>query len=91
MKIFDCFMYYNEDHILDLRLNYLNNFIDHFVIVESIYNHKGEKKGLNFDMKNFLTDINSGTSSVKAYLQLCKKLDKTKIVIQLLVQSYLTI
>ena len=46
-------MYYNEDHILDLRLNYLNNFIDHFVIVESIYNHKGEKKGLNFDMKNF--------------------------------------
>jgi len=53
MKIFDCFMYYNEDHILDLRLNYLNNFIDHFVIVESIYNHKGEKKGLNFDMKNY--------------------------------------
>ena len=53
MKIFDYFMYYNEDHILDLRLNYLNNFIDHFVIVESIYNHKGEKKGLNFDMKNF--------------------------------------
>ena len=53
MKIFDCFMYYNEDHILDLRLNYLNKFVDHFVIVESIYNHKGEKKGLNFDMKNF--------------------------------------
>ena len=46
-------MYYNEDHILDLRLNYLNKFIDHFVIVESIYNHKGEKKGLNFDMKNY--------------------------------------
>ena len=32
-------------------------------------------------MKNFLTDINSGTSSVKAYLQLCKRVDKTKYVL----------
>ena len=44
MKIFDCFMYYNEDTILDLRLNYLNHFVDHFVIVESTFNHRGEKK-----------------------------------------------
>ena len=53
MKIFDCFMYYNEDIILDLRLNYLNKFIDFFVIVESLYNHKGEKKNLNFNIKNY--------------------------------------
>ena len=53
MKIFDCFMYYNEDFILDLRLNYLNKFIDFFVIVESLYNHKGEKKNLNFNIKNY--------------------------------------
>ena len=53
MKIFDCFMYYNEDHILDLRLNYLNTFIDHFVIVESIYNHKGEKRELKFNPSKF--------------------------------------
>ena len=53
MKIFDCFMYYNEDFILDLRLNYLNKFIDFFVIVESLYNHKGEKKNLNFSIKNY--------------------------------------
>ena len=44
MRIFDCFMYYNEDLILDLRLNYLNKFVDFFVIVESTFNHKGEKK-----------------------------------------------
>ena len=44
MKIFDCFMYYNEDTVLDLRLNYLNQFIDQFIIVESTFNHKGEKK-----------------------------------------------
>ena len=32
MKIFDCFMYFDEDLILDLRLNYLDPFVDHFVI-----------------------------------------------------------
>ena len=36
MKIFDCFMYYDEEMILDLRLNYLNNYVDYFIIVESI-------------------------------------------------------
>ena len=35
MKIFDCFMYMNEDVVLDLRLNYLNEYIDQFIIVES--------------------------------------------------------
>ena len=53
MRIFDCFMYYNEDLILDLRLNYLNKFVDFFVIVESTFNHKGEKKKLNFNISKF--------------------------------------
>ena len=53
MKIFDCFMYFDEDLILDLRLNYLNNFVDYFVIVESIFNHNGEKRKPNFDIKKF--------------------------------------
>ena len=53
MKIYDCFMYYNEDVILNLRLNYLNKFVDNFVIVESKFNHKGEKKNLNFNIKKF--------------------------------------
>ena len=44
MKIYDCFMYYNEDVVLDLRLNTLNKFVDFFVIVESRFNHRGEKK-----------------------------------------------
>ena len=38
MKIFDCFMYFDEEMILDLRLNILNTFVDYFVIVESKYN-----------------------------------------------------
>ena len=35
MKIFDCFMFFDEEVLLDLRLNYLNNYVDEFVIVES--------------------------------------------------------
>ena len=33
MKIIDCFMYFNEDLILDLRFNILDKFVDYFVIV----------------------------------------------------------
>ena len=53
MKIFDCFMYFDEDTVLDLRLNYLNKYVDKFVIIEAEYNHKGEKRKPKFDIKNF--------------------------------------
>ena len=53
MQVFDCFMYYNEDTILDLRLNYLDKYVDYFIIVESTFNHRGQKKELNFDIKKF--------------------------------------
>ncbi len=53
MKIFDCFMYFDEDVVLDLRLNYLNNHVDKFVIVESKYAHNGKKRDLNFNIKKF--------------------------------------
>ena len=53
MKIFDCFMYFDEDLILDLRLNYLNDFVDKFVIVESTYSHNGEKRKPQFDLSKF--------------------------------------
>ena len=53
MKIFDCFMYFDEDLVLDLRLNTLNNNVDYFVIVESIFTHRGEKRDLKFDIKKY--------------------------------------
>ena len=53
MKIFDCFMYFDEEIILDLRLNFLDKYVDHFVIVESNYTHKGEKRELKFNPKKF--------------------------------------
>ena len=53
MKIFDCFMYFDEEIVLDLRLNSLNKYVDYFVIVESVFTHKGEKRELKFNHKKF--------------------------------------
>ncbi len=46
-------MYFDENLVLELRLNLLDKYVDYFVIVESKYNHKGEEKNLNFNIKNF--------------------------------------
>ena len=53
MRIFDCFMYFDEELVLDLRLNYLNPYVDYFVIVESSFTHRGEKRNLKFDISHF--------------------------------------
>ena len=53
MKIFDCFMYFDEDIVLDVRLNYLDKYVDQFIIIESEYNHKGEKRTPLFDINKF--------------------------------------
>ena len=53
MKIFDCFMYFDEETVLELRLNTLNQYVDYFVIVESNFTHKGEKRDLLFNPKKF--------------------------------------
>jgi beta-1,4-mannosyl-glycoprotein beta-1,4-N-acetylglucosaminyltransferase len=46
-------MFFDEEVLLDLRLNYLNNYVDKFVIVESPYTHSGEKRKLLFDINAF--------------------------------------
>ncbi len=53
MNIYDCFMYFDEDLLLDIRLNTLNKYVKKFVITEATYTHNGSPKKLNFDIKNF--------------------------------------
>ena len=50
MKIYDCFSYWDEDLLLDLRLNVLNDFIDYFVIVEGNKTWQNNFKKLRFDI-----------------------------------------
>ena len=53
MAIYDCFQYFNEDHVVDLRFNILNEYVDYFVVSESTKTHQGKSKKINFDIKNF--------------------------------------
>ena len=53
MKIFDCFMYFDEEIVLEVRLNMLDKYVDYFVIVESTYNHRGDKRRLLFNINKF--------------------------------------
>ena len=53
MKIYDCLIYFNEDLLLDLRFNYLDKYVDKFVIVESTYTHSGKKRDLLFNINKF--------------------------------------
>jgi hypothetical protein len=43
-KIYDCFPFFNELDILDIRLHELNDVVDHFVICESAYTFTGAPK-----------------------------------------------
>jgi beta-1,4-mannosyl-glycoprotein beta-1,4-N-acetylglucosaminyltransferase len=53
MNVYDCFMYFDEDLLVDLRFNILNNYVSKFVITEATYTHNGTKKKLKFDINNF--------------------------------------
>ena len=53
MKLYDCFMYYDEDLLLDIRFNILSKFVDKFVITEAKYLHNGKRKNLNFKINKF--------------------------------------
>ena len=47
-------MYYDEDLLLDIRLNVLDKYVKKFVITEATYTHNGSKKKLNFNIQNFV-------------------------------------
>ncbi len=51
--IFDCTIFLDEKMIYELRLNLLNNYVDKFVVVESLYTHAGNKKRQNFNIEDF--------------------------------------
>ena len=57
MNIYDCFMYFDEDLLLDIRLNHLDKFVNKFVITEANYTHNGSKKKLNFEQKFFVKGL----------------------------------
>ena len=73
MAIFDCFQYFNEDHILDLRFNILDKHVDYFVISESTKTHQGKHKKLNIDKLDYLKIDTQGSE-----LEILKGMKKYK-------------
>ena len=62
MKIYDCFTFFNELEILELRLASLYDIVDYFVIVEADKTHANKPKPFNFynhlnDFKKYLPKI----------------------------------
>ncbi len=56
-KIFDCVTFFDNNFMFDLRYNILKDAVDFFIVCESMYDHKGNKKKLNF-IKNESFDQN---------------------------------
>ena len=77
MRIYDCFMYFDEEIVLDTRLNYLDQYVDFFVIIESCFTHKGDKRKLNFNIKKF--DKFKDKIIYKVYDGIPKKIEKILI------------
>lgn len=48
MKIYDCFQFFNELDLLEIRLNILNDYVDYFVLAESTVTFSGLDKPLYY-------------------------------------------
>ena len=53
MNILDCVTYFDEETILEIRLNILNDYVTKFIITEGEYDHRGNKRTLNFDINKY--------------------------------------
>ena len=53
MKIYDCTTFYSEHMMLDVRFHALNDYVEKFIVTESLYSHSGQPKKLNFDINNY--------------------------------------
>ena len=63
MKVYDCFTFFNEFELLELRLETFYDIVDRFVIVEADKTHANKPKPFNFykrrdDFKKYFPKIN---------------------------------
>ena len=53
-RIIDCVTFFNNNYIFDLRYNILKDVVDNFIVCESIFDHRGREKKIEF--KNINTN-----------------------------------
>jgi hypothetical protein len=54
-KVIDCFPFFNEKELLELRLNLIGDYVDEFIISELNYTHSGKKK--DFICRQLVEDL----------------------------------
>ncbi len=54
MKVFDCFKFFNELELLELRLMELYDVVDYFVLVEANKTHTGKEKKYLFEENKYM-------------------------------------
>ena len=47
-KLLDCVTFFDNNLMFELRYNILNDYVDQFVVCESLYDHTGKKKEEKF-------------------------------------------
>lgn len=62
-KIIDCITFFDNNFMFNLRYNILEEYVDYFVICESLYDHRGEPK-----KKNFLFEKEFDKKKIKYFL-----------------------
>ena len=53
MNILDCVTYFDEETILEIRLNVLYKYVTKFIITEGAYDHRGNRRKLNFNLEKY--------------------------------------
>ena len=51
-KIFDCITFFDNNYMFDFRYNVLKDYVDYFIVCESIFDHRGKPKEKNFIRKD---------------------------------------
>ena len=52
-KIIDCVTFFQENLQMEIRFSVLKDVVDKFVVCESIYDHRGNQKKINFSKESF--------------------------------------
>ena len=55
-KLIDCITFFDNNYIFDFRYNVIKNYVDKFIICESLFDHKNNPKKVNFDLEKKYKD-----------------------------------
>ncbi len=55
-KFIDCITFFDNNYIFDFRYNVIKNYVDKFIICESLFDHKNNPKKVNFDLEKKYKD-----------------------------------